>query len=111
MPVDLEPLVTNYLARHPGYKLPDTQYRHPAVLVMLGQMKYDLMDQVGEPLDFWRAVLQLAQRSFQPGHTTDAFRLFRTLFEAEGNIGWEGRPELEALAREYNVWWRTIDGQ
>ena len=111
MPIDIEPLVTDYLARHPDYELPAAQYRHPAVLALLGDIKGELMDRVGAPLEFWRAVLQLAQRSWQPGHATDAFRLFRTLFEAEGNINGAGRPELEALAREYNIWRKTIDGK
>jgi hypothetical protein len=62
------------------------------------------MDRCGGPLPFYEAILRSGQASFQRGETSEAYRLFRTLFEIEGNTFWNGRPEFEALSLEYNRW-------
>ena len=100
---ELEDLIQEYLLLHPDYRYPLSGDRHPAILC-LGSMKSWLIARKGGPVSFFRTVLEAAKFWFPPGCGSREFKIFCVLFEGEGNIAWEGRPELEALAMEYNRW-------
>jgi hypothetical protein len=108
MRTEIDLLVEQYLATHPEFEFPEAG-RHPSILA-IGKLKSWLMDHYGGPLPFWRAMLESAKVWFPLGCDSKEFRIFRTFFEGEGNLFWEGHTKLEALAREYNVWRRHVRG-
>jgi hypothetical protein len=110
MSTEIDLLVGEYLATHPEYEFPPSGDRHSSVLAIGRQMKPWLMDRLGGPLPYWRAMLESAKVWFPQGCQSREFRIFCTLFEADGNTFWNGHLELEALAREYNVWRRDVQG-
>lgn len=104
MTTEIDELVERYLAAHPDHKFPKNGMRHPAVLAIVGDIKDWLIDEYGGLLPYWTAMLKSARIWFQPGDDSPEFRIFRVLFEAEGNSFWSGDRDFEALAREYNAW-------
>ena len=107
---EIDRLVAEYLATHPEFEYPPSGDRHPAILAVGSQMKPWMMDHYGGPLPFWRAMLESAKVWFPLGCDSQEFRIFRLFFEGEGNIWREGNLELEAVAREYNVWRKHVRG-
>lgn len=105
---EIDGLVAGYIEEHPAYRYPRNGMTHPAILAITGEIKPWLMRVLGGPLPYWQAMLDSARIWFKPGDKTEEFRLFRLLFEGEGNSFWNGDPELEALAREYNDWIRGM---
>jgi len=101
---EIDIFVSEYLTSHPDHELPANGMRHTAVLACVGEIKRSLMDHYGGPLPYWQAILRSARIWFQPGDRSAEFRLFKLLFEGEGNIWWGGLPEFDPLDREYNEW-------
>lgn len=104
MTTEIDGLVEKYLDAHPDHRFPENGMRHPAVLATVGDIKHWLIKQYGGPLPYWTAILHSARIWFKPGDDSPEFRVFKVLFEAEGNVFWSGRSEFEALGREYNEW-------
>lgn len=107
---EIDELVEQYIAEHPEYEYPPSGDKHPAILASVGPIKNALMDQEGGPLPYYKKLLEAAKIWFADGQDTREFRLFCKFFEAEGNTWWNGNPELEALAREYNAWRIKVRG-
>jgi hypothetical protein len=104
----IDTYVTEYLSAHPNYAFPPSGDRHPAILALGVQMKGWLMDRLGGPLPYWRAMLDSASAWFPPGCDSREFRIFYTLLEADANIWWQGRGEFEPLTAEYTAWRRRV---
>jgi hypothetical protein len=111
MTTDIEKHVIAYLTDHPEYQYPASGDRHPSILAAGPQMKPWIMERLGGPLPFWKAMLESAKVWFGPGCDSREFRLFCSFLEAEGNVWWNGLPEFEALSAEYNGWRRGVRGQ
>ena len=109
MNVEIDLLVAEYIATHPEYQFPPSGDRHPAVLALGTRIKRSLMDHLGGPLPYWWAMLESAKAWFPPGCTSREFRIFCSIFEADGNTFWTGRAEFEPLDREYDVWRRQVE--
>lgn len=93
---------------HPGYEYPPSGDRHPSVLAIGTKVKSWIIERLGGPIPYWRAMLESARIWFPPGCESREFRIFRTMFEADGNIGLDALPDYEPLASEYNEWRRSV---
>jgi hypothetical protein len=104
----IDSYVNEYLATHPNFEFPKSGDRHPSVLAIGNQMKGWLMDRLGGPVPYWRAMLESANTWFPPGCESREFRIFCTLIEGEERIWWQGRPEFEPVWDEYAAWKKRV---
>lgn len=104
----IEALVDQYIAACPTYTFPPSGERHPAVLAIGTEMQNWLMAKLGGPSPYWQAMLDSAKVWFPPGTDSREFRIYCNLFEAAGNVGGNGHPDYDAIARQYHEWRKTL---
>lgn len=103
----IDGFVQRYLKEHPDFEYPTSGDFHPAILAN-GTMKSWIIDRIGGPLPFWRAMLRAARVWFPQGHTSREFRLFCTFFEIEGCTWWNGISVYQELEKEYCAWRKSV---
>lgn len=103
----IDGFVQRYLKEHPDFEYPPSGDFHSAILAN-GTMKSWIIDRIGGPLPFWRAMLRAGRVWFPPGDTSREFRLFCTFFEIEGCTWWNGIPIYQELEMEYSAWRKNM---
>jgi len=100
----IESMVTEYRRLHPDFHYPPEEYCHPSVLAMHNEIQPWIVHSLGGPWHYWLLMLEAAKAWFPDKAETKLGRLFCVRLEIEYATFWQGKPEFEAILKDYAKW-------